>query len=209
MINKLKEFGIIPVIKIEDFESALPLAKALIDGGLPVAEITFRTKCASQAIERITNHYPEMLIGAGTILSTEQADAAIKAGAKFIVSPGINPRVVKHCIQKNVLIIPGVMTPSEVEIVLEFGLNVVKFFPAEQAGGLPMIKAISAPYENVRYMPTGGINEKNLVEYLTFSKVIACGGSFMVSEKLIAQKDWTEITRLTRNAVNLVKGVRK
>ena len=209
IIKRMEGFGIIPVIKIEDLANALPLAKALIDGGLPVAEITFRTKCARQAIETITNHYPEMQVGAGTILTIEQAGAAMDSGAAFIVAPGINPRVVEYCLNRKMSVIPGTITPSEIEMAIEFGLEVVKFFPAEQAGGLPMIKALSAPYENMRFMPTGGINEKNLAEYLRFPKVIACGGSFMVSEKLIAQRDWAEITRLTINAMNFVREVRK
>ena len=201
MNEMFKQHKIIPVVKIDDGKKAVPLAKALIAGGLPVVEITFRTECAEQAIKNITQECPEMLVGAGTILTIEQVDKAIKAGAKFIVSPGINPTVVKYCIQKNIPIIPGCITPSEIEMAIELGLKTVKFFPAEQAGGLEMIKAMSAPYRDISFMPTGGITLNNISKYLAFDKIVACGGSFMICEDLV------EVEKLTRQAVKLVGGI--
>ena len=204
--TELYEYGLIPVIKISDVETAVPLAKALCAGGLPAAEITFRTPCAAEAIAAITKELPHMLVGAGTVLTPEQADRAVAAGAKFIVSPGLNPTVVKHCQSIGVPILPGCATPSEIEQALELGLSVVKFVPAEAAGGLPMIKAMSAPYGGVKFMPTGGINEENLLSYLGFNKIVACGGSFMVKDSLISEGKFSEITALTRAAVNKMLG---
>ena len=171
LYQKLYETGIIPVIKIDDAENAVPLAKALIDGGLPAAEITFRTAAAADAIKAITQAFPDMLVGAGTVLTPEQADAAKAAGAQFIVSPGLNPKVVKHCIDIGIPMLPGCSNPSDIEAAIELGLDVVKFFPAEAAGGLPMLKAMAAPYGNIRFMPTGGLNENNILNYLSFDKI--------------------------------------
>ena len=207
MINELYSIGLIPVIKIENAEDAVPLAKALIDGGLPAAEITFRTKCAAEAIKNITDAYPDMLVGAGTVLTTEQVDAAIAAGSKFIVSPGLNPKTVSYCLSKGVPMLPGCANPSDVEAALELGLTTVKFFPAEAVGGLKMLKAMAAPYGQLTFMPTGGINENNLLDYLKFNKIVACGGSFMVNEELIKAKDWAAITALTKNAVKIMLGL--
>ena len=207
MIKQLHLIGLIPVIKIENAEDAVPLAKALIDGGLPAAEITFRTKCAAEAIKNITEAFPEMLVGAGTVLTTEQVDAAIAAGSKFLVSPGLNPKVTSYCLSKGVPMLPGCSNPSDVEAALELGLTTVKFFPAEAAGGLKMLKAMAAPYGQLTFMPTGGINENNLLDYLKFNKIIACGGSFMVNEDLIKAKDWAAITALTKNAVKIMLGL--
>ena len=207
MIKELYTIGLIPVIKIENPDDALPLAKALIDGGLPAAEITFRTKCAAEAIKNITDAYPEMLVGAGTVLTTEQVDAAIAAGSKFIVSPGLNPKVTAYCLSKGVPMLPGCSNPSDIEAALELGLTTVKFFPAEAAGGLKMLKAMAAPYGQVTFMPTGGINAENLLEYLKFNKIVACGGSFMVKDELIKEKKWDEITALTKNAVKAMLGL--
>ena len=207
MIKELYSIGLIPVIKIENAEDAVPLAKALIDGGLPAAEITFRTKCAAEAIKNITDAYPDMLVGAGTVLTTEQVDAAIAAGSKFIVSPGLNPKTVSYCLSKGVPMLPGCANPSDVEAALELGLTTVKFFPAEAVGGLKMLKAMAAPYGQLTFMPTGGINENNLLDYLKFNKIIACGGSFMVNEDLIKAKDWAAITALTKNAVKIMLGL--
>ena len=207
MINQLHLIGLIPVIKIENAEDAVPLAKALIDGGLPAAEITFRTKCAAEAIKNITEAFPEMLVGAGTVLTTEQVDAAIAARSKFLVSPGLNPKVTSYCLSKGVPMLPGCSNPSDVEAALELGLTTVKFFPAEAAGGLKMLKAMAAPYGQLTFMPTGGINADNLLEYLKFNKIIACGGSFMVKDELIKEKKWDEITALTRNAVKAMLGL--
>ena len=206
MINELYSIGLIPVIKIENPDDAVPLAKALIDGGLPAAEITFRTDAAAASIKAITDAYPDMLVGAGTVLTPEQADAAKEAGAKFIVSPGLNPNVVKHCIKIGIPIIPGTSNPSDIEAALELGLTTVKFFPAEAAGGLEMLKAMSAPYGNVRFMPTGGLNEKNILSYLAFDKIVACGGSFMVKEDYIKGGNFDKIRELTANAVSLMLG---
>ena len=206
--QKIYDLGLIPVIKIEDPEKAVPLARALCDGGLPAAEITFRTACAAEAIAKIAKEVPEMLVGAGTVLTPEQADAAIAAGAQFIVSPGLNPRVVRHCIEKKIPILPGCANPSDIECALELGLTTVKFFPAEAAGGLPMLKAMSAPYGAVRFMPTGGISSDNLLSYLKFDKILACGGSFMVKDELIREGNFEEITRLTKNAVMAMLGLK-
>jgi 2-dehydro-3-deoxygluconokinase len=200
-------YKIIPVIRIDDVSKAIPLAKALKDGGLPVAEITFRTKEAEQAIAKITSEMPEMLVGAGTVLTIEQVDKAIHAGAKFIVSPGLNPRIVQYCIDKKIPIIPGCSNAGNIEQALELGINVVKFFPAEQAGGVEMIKALAAPYINVKFIPTGGINEGNINKYLSFGKVLACGGSWMVNQKLIDEGNYEKITSLTRKAVAITRPV--
>ena len=207
MINELYSIGLIPVIKIENAEDAVPLAKALIDGGLPAAEITFRTACAAEAIKNITDAYTEMLVGAGTALTTEQVDAAIAAGSKFLVSPGLNPKVTAYALSKGVPMLPGCANPSDIEAALELGLKTVKFFPAEAAGGLKMLKAMAAPYGQLTFMPTGGINANNLLDYLKFNKIIACGGSFMVADDLVRDKKWDEITALTKNAVKVMLGL--
>jgi len=185
MLNLISKFVIIPVIKIDDAKNAVPLARALIDGGLPVAEVTFRTDAAEESIRQISREFPEMLVGAGTVLTTEQAERAKNAGAKFLVSPGFNPKTVKWAIDNNIPIFPGCITPTEIEAALEMGLTTLKFFPAQQAGGLAMIKALCAPYTNVKFIPTGGIDLINLAEYLSFPKVAACGGSFKVKDEFI------------------------
>ena len=205
IIEKIANLKIVPVVVLNDVNDALPLAKALIDGGLPVAEVTFRTDAAKESIRLMCEHYPNMLVGAGTVLTTKQVDDAIEAGAKFIVSPGLNPRIVRYCNEKNILIIPGCSNASDIEQALENDINVIKFFPAELAGGLPMIKALAAPYVNVRFMPTGGVNQNNIKDYLSFNRVVACGGTWMVNNKLIENKDFKEITRLTKEAVEMVK----
>ncbi|MGN1150778.1 MAG: bifunctional 4-hydroxy-2-oxoglutarate aldolase/2-dehydro-3-deoxy-phosphogluconate aldolase [Lachnospiraceae bacterium] len=207
MMKKIEEMGIVPVVVIEDAKQAFPLAEALCDGGLPCAEVTFRTAAAKDAIREMKRK-ENMLVGAGTVLTTEQVDEAIAAGAEFIVSPGFNRKVVRHCRERGIPVIPGVCTPTEVEMALEEGLEVVKFFPAEAAGGIAMIKAMSAPYGSVRFMPTGGITMENLADYLSFSKVIACGGSFMVSKKMIAENQLEKIKELTGEAVSLCKKIR-
>lgn len=206
MIEEIRSYGLIPVIKIDDAEKAVPLAKALCDGGLPAAEVTFRTAAAKDAIAKMSAAFPEMLIGAGTVLTTAQVDEAVAAGAKFIVSPGLNPKVVRYCLDKEIPILPGCATPSDMEQAIELGLSVVKFFPAEANGGLKSIKAMSAPYTQLRFMPTGGVNEQNLGDYLAFPKIIACGGSFMVNDALINAGDFAAITELTRKAVSIVMG---
>lgn len=206
ILKQISDYGIVPVIKFDRVEDALPLAKALCDGGLPVAEITFRTECAAEAMKLVSDSLPEMLIGAGTILTIEQVDEAVAAGAKFIVSPGLNPKVVKYCVEKGIPVTPGCANPSDVEQAIELGLDVVKFFPAEAAGGINMIKSMAAPYTKVKFMPTGGINASNINNYLSFNKIIACGGSWMVNDALIAAGEWDKITELTREAVNTMLG---
>ena len=206
-MKELYSIGLIPVIKIENPDDAVPLAKALIDGGLPAAEITFRTACAAEAIKNITEAYPEMLVGAGTVLTCEQVDAAIAAGSKFLVSPGLNPKVTAYALSKGITMLPGCSNPSDIEAALELGLKTVKFFPAEAAGGLKMLKAMAAPYGQLNFMPTGGINAENLLDYLKFGKIVACGGSFMVADDLVKEKKWDEITALTKDAVKKMLGL--
>ncbi len=201
IIDELSLLGIVPVVAIDDPKRAAPLSDALCNGGLTCAEVTFRTDAAEEAIRIMTAFHPDMIVGAGTVLTTDQADRAVAAGAKFIVSPGLNPSVVKHCISRGYTIIPGCATPSDIECALSLGLDTVKFFPAEAAGGISMIKAMSAPYGKVRFMPTGGINAANLNDYLSFPKVFACGGSWMVKKDLINNGDFDKITSLTREAV--------
>lgn len=206
IINQIGAYGIVPVIKIDKVEDALPLAKALCAGGLPVAEVTFRTACAKDAIKTITTALPHMLVGAGTVLTIEQVEAAIEAGAQFIVSPGFNPKVVKYCVDKKIPITPGCTNPSDIEAAIELGLDVVKFFPAEASGGIKMIKALAGPFTNIKFMPTGGINAKNLNDYLSFNKIVACGGSWMVDEALIKSGEFDKITELTKEAVSQMLG---
>ncbi len=206
VLTKIGKIGIVPVVALDRAEDALPLGKALMIGGIPCAEVTFRTAAAKEAISIMTSNFPDMLVGAGTVLTCKQVDEAVSAGAKFIVSPGLNPEVVKYCVDKGIPVTPGVATPSEVEQAIGLGLDVVKFFPAEAAGGLPMIKAMSAPYTSMKFMPTGGINKDNIATYLAFNKVLACGGSFMVDKKLIAAGRFDEVTRLSREAVDAVLG---
>ncbi len=208
VLQKIHETGIIPVVVLNDAKDAAPLAKALCEGGLPCAEVTFRTAAAEESIRIMTSEYPDMFVGAGTVLTTEQVDRAVAAGAKFIVSPGLNPKVVKYCLDKNIPITPGVVTPSEVEQAIELGLEIVKFFPAEPAGGLNMIKAMAAPYVNMKFMPTGGISPKNVREYLACDKIWACGGSWMVKGSLVDAGDFDKIKEMTAEAVQIVKECR-
>lgn len=205
----LENIKIVPVVKIEDVKKALPLAEALRKGGLPCMEITFRTKCAAQAIQLIRKKYPDILVGAGTILNVEQVKSAVEAGAEFIVSPGFDRETVGYCVDHHITVIPGCSSPSDIQAAIECGLTVVKFFPAESAGGLAMIKAMSAPYQGIRFMPTGGINESNVKEYLNFNRIIACGGSWMVKESLIQNNEFEKITALCRSAFDLAHGIAK
>ncbi|MBE5880782.1 MAG: bifunctional 4-hydroxy-2-oxoglutarate aldolase/2-dehydro-3-deoxy-phosphogluconate aldolase [Lachnospiraceae bacterium] len=205
VLEDIQKLGIVPVVVIDDVKDAEPLAKALCDGGLPCAEVTFRTEAAEESIRIMAEKFPEMLIGAGTVLTTDQVDRAVAAGAKFIVSPGLNPRIVKYCVEKNIPITPGCSSASDIEQALENGLEVVKFFPAEPAGGLNMIKALAAPYVGVKFMPTGGINQNNVKEYLKYNRILACGGSWMVKGDLIKAGDFDKITELTKEAVDIVK----
>ena len=184
MTQELYSIGLIPVIKIENPDDAVPLAKALIDGGLPAAEITFRTACAAEAIEYAAKNYPDMEIGAGTVINAEQCEAALKAGATFIVSPGLSPAVAQICKDRNIPYYPGCVTPTEIMAALEFGITTVKFFPANVYGGLKALKALSAPFPQVRFIPTGGVDRSNIDEFLAFDKIEAIGGSFFVKESL-------------------------
>lgn len=206
VLEKIGKIGIVPVIKIDDVEKAVPLAKALIAGGIPCAEVTFRTAQGEEAIRRIAAEVPDILLGAGTVLTCDQVDRAIAAGAKFIVSPGFNPKVVSYCGEKGIPITPGCSSPTDIEKALEHGLGVVKFFPAEQAGGLDFIKAVSAPYTTVKFMPTGGINAGNIGKYLAFDKIVACGGSWMVPADKINEGKFDEITAICREAVQSMLG---
>ena len=220
VLEKIQKIGIVPVVVLNDAKDAEPLAKALCNGGLPCAEVTFRTDAAEESIRIMSEKYPEMLVGAGTVLTTEQVDRAVAAGAKFIVSPGLNPgakfivspglnpKVVKYCVEKNIPITPGICTPSEAEQAIENGLEVVKFFPAEPAGGLKMIKAMAAPYTGLKFMPTGGINATNVKEYLAYDKILACGGSWMVKGSLVEAGEFDKIEAMTKEAVEIVKEVR-
>ena len=206
MIKQLSLAGMIPVIKVTDADDAVPLCTALLNGGLPVAEITFRTDAAEESIKRVHKELPNVMLGAGTVLTTEQVDRAVAAGASYIVTPGINPEVVKHCQKVDIPVVPGCSNASDIEVALSLGLKTVKFFPAEAAGGLKMIKALSGPYVDVSFVPTGGVNEVNLLEYLNFPKVVACGGSWMIDQKAIVAKDWAKIEEITSSAVNRMLG---
>jgi len=206
ILEKIGELGIVPVVKIDNAKDSIPLGKALIEGGLPIAEITLRTEAAQEAISDMAGEYPDMLVGAGTVLNVEQARCAIASGAVFIVSPGFNPDLVDFCKKKCIPVIPGCSSPTDIEMALRYDLEVVKFFPAEAMGGMNTIKAISAPYGMVKFIPTGGINRDNLNQYLGFGKVLACGGSWMVKDELIKNGQFDEITRLTKEAVNLMLG---
>ncbi|MFN7926576.1 MAG: bifunctional 4-hydroxy-2-oxoglutarate aldolase/2-dehydro-3-deoxy-phosphogluconate aldolase [Blastocatellia bacterium] len=208
IIERARQIGIIPVVAIPKAEYALPLAEALLAGGLPCAEITFRTAAAAESIAQIKQRFPELLLGAGTVLTIGQVDAALDAGAEFIVSPGSNPTTIDYCQQKGITIFPGVCTPTEIEMNLEKGIDVMKFFPAEPAGGVKFLKAICAPYKDVRFIPTGGIDAKNIGEYLALPQVIACGGSWMVKPELMAENNFAEVQRLAAEAVALVKALR-
>lgn len=208
VLEKIQKLGIVPVVVLNDAKDAKPLAKALCEGGLPCAEVTFRTEAAEESIRIISEEYPEMLVGAGTVLTTQQVDRAVATGAKFIVSPGLNPKVVKYCLDKKIPVTPGTQTPSEMEQAIEMGLDVVKFFPAEPAGGLSMIKAVAAPYTMLKFMPTGGINLGNVEDYLKYDRILACGGSWMVKGDLIKEGRFDEIQKMTADAAALVKRIR-
>ena len=205
-LEKLSLAGLVPVIAINDADDAVPLCKALADGGLPVAEITFRTAAAEESIRRVHEALPNVLLCAGTVLTTDQVDRAVNAGAAAIVSPGLNPTVVKYCIDKGIPVCPGTGNPSDIEVAISLGLDTVKFFPAEPLGGLKLLKAMAAPYTTMKFMPTGGINENNMLDYLAFDRILCCGGSWMVPGDAVKAKDWGRITELTRSAVNKMLG---
>ena len=198
------KIGIIPVVTIDDLNNAYSLAETLIEGGLPCAEITYRTAVASEVIKKLSSR-GDLIVGAGTVLGTEQAKQAIDNGACFVFSPCLNEYVVRYCLDSGIPVVPGVCTPTEIGHAVELGLSIVKFFPAEALGGLKILEAISAPFNMIRFVPTGGIGPQNLVEYLNHSKVVACGGSWMVKSNLIADKKFGKILRLTKEAVMLSK----
>ena len=208
MNEKISQFGLVPVVVLEDEKDDLPLAKALVEGGLPVAEVTFRTAAAEASIKKMCEAYPDMVVGAGTVLNIEQVEKAVAAGAKFIVSPGYDEEIVNYCLEKDIPIYPGTVTPSDLSKAVKKGLSVVKFFPAEQYGGVNTIKALAAPFTTVKFMPTGGVNAKNLKDYLSCNKIVACGGSWMVKGDLIKAQEFEKIKELTREAVALVKEIR-
>ncbi len=205
--EQFRDFGVVPVVVLNDAKDAAPLAKALCDGGLACAEVTFRTDAAEESIKIMTEQFPEMLVGAGTVLTIDQVDRAVAAGAKFIVSPGFDEEIVDYCLGKDIPVFPGCITPSEVAKAVKRGMKVVKFFPAEQAGGIAMIKAMAAPYTSLKFMPTGGISTKNLKDYLTFDKILCCGGSWMVKGDLIAAGDFDKIREMTKEAVELANTI--
>jgi 2-dehydro-3-deoxyphosphogluconate aldolase/(4S)-4-hydroxy-2-oxoglutarate aldolase len=209
LIEEIKEFGIVPVVKIEDAQQALSLGKALLAGGLPCAEITFRTAAATQAISILSSEIPDLRLGAGTVLTVEQAKSAVSSGARFIVSPGFDPKVVDWCLENEVLVIPGVATPTEINMGLGRELKVLKFFPADILGGPAAIKAIGAAYVDVKFIPTGGVSASNLASYLSLPMVHACGGSWMVKAELIGTGDYSKITSLVKEAREIVEQVRK
>ena len=206
--ERFYDYAVVPVVVLNDADDAVPLADALIKGGLPCAEVTFRTDAAEESIRRICESFPDMLVGAGTVLTTEQVERAHKAGAKFIVSPGFDPEIIECCISIGLPVLPGCITPSEIAQAVTRGLKVVKFFPAEQSGGVAMIKAMAAPYSMVKFMPTGGISTKNLADYLSCDKILCCGGSWMVKEDLIKSGSFDKITDMTKEATALASSIR-
>ena len=206
--ERFYDYAVVPVVVLNDADDAVPLADALIKGGLPCAEVTFRTDAAEKSIRRICESFPDMLVGAGTVLTTEQVERAHKAGAKFIVSPGFDPEIIDCCISIGLPVLPGCITPSEIAQAVKRGLKVVKFFPAEQSGGVAMIKAMAAPYSMVKFMPTGGISTKNLADYLSCDKILCCGGSWMVKEDLIKSGSFDKITDMTKEATALASSIR-
>ncbi len=206
VLNQIEALKIVPVVAIHDADDAPKLADALIAGGLPCAEITFRTDAGAKAIKKTASR-GDIFVGAGTVLTVDQVKQAVDFGAQFIVSPGTNPKVVEYCVANNIPITPGIATPTDIELAMSFGLTTLKFFPAEAVGGLKTLKAISAPYNMIRFIPTGGINADNILEYLNFPKVLACGGSWMVKSDLISDGKFDRITQLTTEAVNAVANI--
>ena len=208
--QKVSAVGVVPVIKLTNPQrDAAPLADALCAGGVPIAEITFRAAGADEAMRIMLERHPEMLVGAGTVLTTEQVDKTIAAGGQFVVTPGFDPEIVQYCIDKGITCFPGCTTPTDYHSAYKMGLEVLKFFPAEQSGGLAKIKAMSAPFPMFKVMPTGGISLKNLAEYSACPVIAACGGSYMCPDKLIAEGKWDEITDLCKKSVEIVKEARK
>ncbi len=203
--KKLEELKLVPVVKLDRVSDAVPLGEALCQGGLPIAEVTFRTDAAEDSIREMKKRFPEMCVGAGTVVNLEQAKRALDAGAEFLVSPGFSDQVTQFAVEQKLPIFPGTCTPSEIMKAMEYGLSVVKFFPAKQYGGLETMKALAAPFPSIRFMPTGGVNAGNLMEFLSFDKIIACGGSWMVKPSMIENGDFAGILRLTEEAVKIIK----
>lgn len=206
VLETLGKIRVIPVVVLENESDALPLGEALLEGGLPIAEVTFRTEAAEACIRTLSSRLPELLVGAGTVLKILQVQKAVDAGARFIVSPGFNPRIVDYCVENGIPVTPGVNSPTQIEMALERDLTAVKFFPAEASGGLPLLKAMAAPYSGIDFIPTGGIGAGNLAEYLAFRRVLACGGSWMVKKDLISGGKFKEVSRLCAEAVTIAKG---
>ena len=209
VMSQIQEIGIVPVVKLNDVKKAVPLCQALMAGGINVAEVTFRTECASEVIKTIAKDCPDMIVGAGTIINVEQAALAIESGAKFIVSPGFSRDIVEFCQQKNVPVMPGCITPSEIMQAINCGLKVVKFFPAKEFGGLAAMKSLSAPFGQIKFMPTGGVSLDNLKEFISSKFIVACGGTYMVKDDLINNDNYAEITRLSRQSIEIIKEARK
>lgn len=206
VLQQASNIGIIPVIAIDDAAKAVPLAKALAAGGLPAAEVTFRTAAGEEAIRQIATHCPDVLVGAGTVLNIEQCDRAMAAGAKFIVSPGYNETLVAHCLEKDIPVLPGCVNASDMTRAVNAGLEVVKFFPAEPSGGVSFLKALAPVFPKLDFMPTGGVNTKNLMDYLSYDRIVACGGTWMVKKDLIENEKWDTITDICREAVHTMLG---
>lgn len=206
ILSRFETWRIVPVIRLDREQDVLPLAAALLEAGLPCAEVTFRTEAAEAAIRTLVHRHPEMLVGAGTILNRDQAQRAAASGARFIVSPGLSLSVVEWCLEQDLMVIPGAATPSEIMAALERGLHAVKFFPAEPLGGVRMLKALGDVFPGMRFLPTGGISESNLAEYLKLPNVIACGGTWVASSQLILSGQFAEITRLARRAMAIADG---
>lgn len=209
VLQRIGELGVVPVIAIDNAADAPKLGQALLDGGLPCAEITFRTAAAAEAIELMTAECPDVLVGAGTVMTVDQAKRASEAGVKFVVTPGFDEDVVDWCIEHDMPVTPGVVTPTEINMALKKGLNVVKFFPAEASGGVKTLKAIAAPYQGIKFIPTGGISAGNLADYLSLKSVLACGGSWMVTKELISAGRFDQISALAAEAVAVVRQIRK
>lgn len=208
MLDRVKHCGVVPVVAINDAKKAVPTAKALLDGGIDVIEVTFRTEAAEEAIRQIAENVPDMLVGAGTVINEEQLERAVKAGAKFIVTPGLDTHLVDLCKAKDLPIFPGVVTPSELMAGIAHGIEIFKFFPASVFGGLKAIKALAGPFPQLKLMPTGGVNPDNLTEYLASDKIFACGGSWMIKASFIDNEEYAKITELSREARDIVKRVR-
>lgn len=205
IIEIIKQTRFVPLVVLDDANDAVSFAKALVDGGIPIAEVTFRTAAAEETMRRMSREVPEILVGAGTVHSITQAEKAVQAGARFIVTPGLNPSVVRWCQEREIAVIPGTVTPSDLEMALELGLSVCKFFPAEAYGGVNTLKALAGPYADIRFMPTGGVNTANMRDYLALPNVLAVGGSFMAPDALVKAKKWDEISALCRSVRSAVE----